>query len=198
MCGIAGCFNPQTPPDEALLRRLCGTMRQRGPDASGTFLDGPLGLAHTRLSVIDLDGGCQPMSSEDGRFTLVFNGEIFNFRELRNELEGQGESFRTKSDTEVLLKLLIREEADCIPRLNGFFAFAFYDAAKKTLLLARDYHGVKPLYYFHLPTGEFGFASRFGTLTLCPGCPTATSLPALADYLAFQYIPAPATIREGV
>ena len=198
MCGIAGCFNPQTPPDEALLRRLCGTMRQRGPDASGTFLDGPLGLAHTRLSVIDLDGGCQPMSSEDGRFTLVFNGEIFNFRELRNELEGQGESFRTKSDTEVLLKLLIREEADCIPRLNGFFAFAFYDAAKKTLLLARDYHGVKPLYYFHLPTGEFGFASRFATLTLCPGCPDEISPEALADYLAFQYIPAPATIREGV
>ena len=198
MCGIAGCFNPQTPPDEALLRRLCGTMRQRGPDASGTFLDGPLGLAHTRLSVIDLDGGCQPMSSEDGRFTLVFNGEIFNFRELRNELEGQGESFRTKSDTEVLLKLLIREEADCIPRLNGFFAFAFYDAAKKTLLLARDYHGVKPLYYFHLPTGEFGFASRFATLTLCPGCPDEISPEALADYLAFQYIPAPATIRKGV
>lgn len=198
MCGIAGCFNPQKPPDEALLRRLCGTMRQRGPDAQGIFLDGPLGLAHTRLSVIDLDGGCQPMSSDDGRFTLVFNGEIFNFRELRNELEGQGESFRTKSDTEVLLKLLIREGADCIPRLNGFFAFAFYDKTKKTLLLARDYHGVKPLYYFHLPTGEFGFASRFSTLALCPGCPEEISLEALADYLAFQYIPAPATIRKGV
>jgi len=198
MCGIAGCFNPQTPPDEALLQKLCGTMRQRGPDASGTFLDGPLGLAHTRLSVIDLDGGCQPMSSEDGRFTLVFNGEIFNFRELRNELEGRGESFRTKSDTEVLLKLLTREGADCLPCLNGFFAFAFYDKTEKRLLLARDYHGVKPLFYFHLPTGEFGFASRFSTLTLCPGCPEEISPEALADYLAFQYIPAPATIREGV
>ncbi len=198
MCGIAGCFNHQTPPDEALLRRLCGTMRQRGPDAQGVYLDAPLGLAHTRLSVIDLDGGCQPMSSEDGRFTLVFNGEIFNFRELRHEQEGQGESFRTKSDTEVLLKLLIREGADCIPRLNGFFAFAFYDASAKTLLLARDYHGVKPLFYFHLPTGEFGFASRFSTLTLCPGCPEEISLEALTDYLAFQYIPAPATIRRGV
>ena len=86
MCGIAGIFNPITPPDEALLQKLCGTMRQRGPDASGTYMDGPLGLAHTRLSVIDLDGGCQPMSSNDGRFTLVFNGEIFNFRELRAEL----------------------------------------------------------------------------------------------------------------
>ena len=198
MCGIAGCFNLKTPPDEALLQKLCGTMRQRGPDASGTHLDGPLGLAHTRLSVIDLDGGCQPMSSEDGRFTLVFNGEIFNFRELGNELEHKGETFRTKSDTEVLLKLLIREGADCLPRLNGFFAFAFYDAAEKALLLARDYHGVKPLFYFHLPTGEFGFASRFSTLTLCPGCPDEISPEALADYLAFQYIPAPATIRKGV
>ena len=198
MCGIAGCFNPKNPPDEALLRKLCGTMRQRGPDASGTYLDGALGLAHTRLSVIDLDGGCQPMRSEDGRFTLVFNGEIFNFRELRSELERQGGAFRTKSDTEVLLKLLIREGADSLPRLNGFFAFAFYDTVEKTLLLARDHHGVKPLFYFHLPTGEFGFASRFDTLTLCPGCPDEISPEALADYLAFQYIPAPATIRRGV
>jgi asparagine synthase (glutamine-hydrolysing) len=198
MCGIAGCFNPRTPPDDALLQTLCRTMRQRGPDAHGTYLDGALGLAHTRLSVIDLDGGAQPMHSDDGRYTLVFNGEIFNFRELRAKLEQAGEAFRTKSDTEVLLKLLIREGADCLPRLNGFFAFAFYDAAAKTILLARDYHGVKPLYYFHLPTGEFAFASRFETLTLCPGCPDVVSQQALADYLAFQYIPAPATIREGV
>lgn len=198
MCGIAGCFNPQSPPGEALLQSLCRTMRQRGPDAHGVYLDGALGLAHTRLSVIDLDGGAQPMHGGEGRYTLVFNGEIFNFRELRAELEQAGEAFRTKSDTEVLLKLLIREGANCLPRLNGFFAFAFYDAEGKTLLLARDCHGVKPLYYFHLPTGEFGFASRFATLTLCPGCPDQISLPALADYLAFQYIPAPATIREGV
>ena len=198
MCGIAGCFNPKTPPDEGLLQRLCATMRQRGPDTHGTYLDDALGLAHTRLSVIDLDGGSQPMHGGDGRYTLVFNGEIFNFRELRHEQEQAGEAFRTRSDTEVLLKLLIREGADCIPRLNGFFAFAFYDAAAKTLLLARDCHGVKPLYYFHLPTGEFAFASRFETLVLCPGCPKEISLSALADYLAFQYIPAPATIREGV
>lgn len=198
MCGIAGCFNPQSPPDEAFLQSLCRTMRQRGPDAHGMYQDGALGLAHTRLSVIDLDGGAQPMHGGEGRYTLVFNGEIFNFRELRAELEQAGEVFRTRSDTEVLLKLLIREGADCLPRLNGFFAFAFYDSEKKTLLIARDYHGVKPLYYFHLPTGEFGFASRFGTLTLCPGCPDKISFSALADYLAFQYIPAPATIREGV
>ncbi len=198
MCGIAGCFHPRTPPDAAFLQTLCGTMRQRGPDAHGIHLDGALGLAHTRLSVIDLDGGAQPMHGGDGRYTLVFNGEIFNSRELRHELEQADEVFHTKSDTEVLLNLLIREGADCLPRLNGFFAFAFYDATKKTLLLARDYHGVKPLYYFHLATGEFAFASRFETLTLCPGCPTSISLPALADYLAFQYIPAPATIREGV
>ena len=198
MCGIAGCFNSRTPPDAAFLQTLCGTMRQRGPDAHGIYLDGALGLAHTRLSVIDLDGGAQPMHGGDGRYTLVFNGEIFNFRELRHELEQAGEVFHTKSDTEVLLKLLIREGADCLTRLNGFFAFAFYDSEKKTLLLARDYHGVKPLYYFHLPTGEFAFASRFATLVLCPGCPETISLPALADYLAFQYIHAPATMREGV
>jgi asparagine synthase (glutamine-hydrolysing) len=198
MCGIAGCFNLKTPPDGALLQKLCSTMRQRGPDACGTHLDGALGLAHTRLSVIDLDGGAQPMHGGDGRCTLVFNGEIFNFRELRAGLEQAGEVFRTKSDTEVLLKLLVREGADCLPRLNGFFAFAFYDAAAKTLLLARDCHGVKPLYYFHLASGEFGFASRFETLALCPGCPEALSPQALADYLAFQYIPAPGTVREGV
>lgn len=198
MCGIAGCFNPKTPPDDALLHKLCGTMRQRGPDAQGVYLDGPLGLAHTRLSVIDLCGGSQPMRDETGRFALVFNGEIFNFRELRAGLERGGEVFRTNSDTEVLLKLLTREGADCIPRLNGFFAFGFYDAAEKTLLLARDRHGVKPLYYFHLPDGTLGFASRFATLTMCPGCPDEISLRALADYLAFQYIPAPDTIRSGV
>ncbi|MBR4255341.1 MAG: asparagine synthase (glutamine-hydrolyzing) [Lentisphaeria bacterium] len=198
MCGIAGCFNPRTPPDEAFLQRLCGTMRQRGPDAHGIYVDGAFGLAHTRLSVIDLDGGAQPMHGGNGRYTLVFNGEIFNFRELRHKLEQAGEAFQTKSDTEVLLKLLIREGEKCLPRLNGFFAFAFYDAAENSVLLARDYHGVKPLFYFHLPTGEFAFASRFGTLTLCPSCPDAISLQALADYLAFQYIPAPDTIREDV
>ena len=107
MCGIAGCFNPRTPPDEALLQKLCGTMRQRGPDAHDVYRNGTLGLAHTRLSVIDLDGGAQPMHGGDGRYTLVFNGEIFNFRELRAELEQAGEVFRTKSDTEVLLNLLI-------------------------------------------------------------------------------------------
>jgi len=198
MCGIAGCFNPKTPPNDVLLYELCGTMRQRGPDTQGIILDGPLGLAHTRLSVIDLCGGAQPMQDETGRFTLVFNGEIFNFRELRAGLEQGGDVFRTNSDTEVLLKLLIREGANCIPCLNGFFAFAFYDAAGKTLLLVRDRHGVKPLYYFHLPDGTFGFASRFATLTMCPGCPDEISPRALADYLAFQYIPAPDTIRTGV
>ena len=98
MCGIAGCLNPRTPPDEAFLQSICGTMRQRGPDAHDIYLDGALGLAHTRLSVIDLDGGCQPMHGGNGRYTLVFNGEIFNFRELRAELEQAGESFLTKSD----------------------------------------------------------------------------------------------------
>ena len=198
MCGIAGYYNLESPPDEASLLALCGTMRQRGPDAKGTYVDGALGLAHTRLSVIDLDGGSQPMRSPDGRFTLVFNGEIFNFRELRAELERDGDVFRTKSDTEVLLHLLMREGTDGIRRLNGFFAFAFYDAEKKTLLLARDLHGVKPLYWFHTNSGTLGFASRFDTLRLCPGCPGEISEEALANYLAFQYIPAPATILRGV
>ena len=198
MCGIAGYFNRKTPPDEATLLALCATMRQRGPDAKGTYLDGGLGLAHTRLSVIDLDGGTQPMRSPDGRHTLVFNGEIFNFRELRAEAERGGETFRTKSDTEVLLNLLIREGADGIRRLNGFFAFAFYDATERTLLLARDLHGVKPLYWFHDATGACGFASRLDTLRLCPECPGEVSPEALADYLTFQYIPAPATILRGV
>ena len=198
MCGIAGYYNRESPPDEAALLALCGTMRQRGPDAMGTYVDGALGLAHTRLSVIDLDGGAQPMHSPDGRFTLVFNGEIFNFRELKNELEHDGDVFRTKSDTEVLLHLLMREGSDGIRRLNGFFAFAFYDASEHTLLLARDLHGVKPLYWFHTNSGTLGFASRFDTLRLCPGCPGEISEDALVEYLAFQYIPAPATILRGV
>ena len=198
MCGIAGSFNRTAPPDEATLLALCNTMNQRGPDAHGTFRDGPLGLAHTRLSVIDLDGGAQPMKSPDGRYVLVFNGEIFNFRELRQEAESKGEVFRTKSDTEVLLNLLIREGADGIRRLNGFFAFAFYDSSARTLLLARDLHGVKPLYWFRTSAGSFGFASRMDTLRLCPDCPREISPEALADYLMFQYIPAPATILNGV
>lgn len=200
MSGLAGYIRKNGNADETLLLRMADAMHQRGPDDSGIFLDRNIGLAHTRLAVIDqTETGHQPFQSPDGRYTLVFNGEIFNAAELRKQVLGDY-SFRSYSDTEVLLAMLIKFgfSAETLQKLNGFFAFALYDKREKTLFLARDRFGVKPLFYF--ANGEdFAFASTLEALKHTPFFNRkAYRKDALLDFLSLQYIPREKTIYENV
>ena len=200
MCGIAGYFQfDGQPAREEILRAMAGTMIKRGPDGEGVFTDGPLGLAHRRLSIIDLEGGAQPMTTADGSLTVVFNGEIFNYREIRAELEKKNQFvFRTKSDTEVIPALYRAEGESFVQRLNGFFAFALYDWEKRKLLLARDRLGIKPLFYCRDKT-RFAFASTLNALKTLPGFDRNDLSPeAIAEFLSFQYIPGDSTVYRNV
>jgi asparagine synthase (glutamine-hydrolysing) len=144
MCGIAGYIG--LAPDEALLDRMNSAQRHRGPDGSGTYIDGPVGFAHQRLAVIDREGGHQPMGTPDGRFTLIYNGEVYNHDDLRAELQASGHAFSTRSDTEVVLHALAEWGEEALDRFNGMFALALWDRDTQTLMLARDHFGIKPLH----------------------------------------------------
>ncbi len=197
MCGIAGFVGPWT---ESLLAAMSRALRHRGPDGEGSFHDSGagIGLAHRRLSIIDLsDAAAQPMTSADGRFTITFNGEIYNYRALRGELERAGVRFRSESDTEVLLELFARHGGDCLDRLHGIFAFAVWDADRRLLFLARDHLGVKPLYWAHLADG-FLFASELKALVLCPDLPRDIDPVAVADHLGFLWTAGEATMLKSV
>jgi asparagine synthase (glutamine-hydrolysing) len=149
MCGIAGVLNlaEAPPPEESLVRRMLGMIRHRGPDEFGLYHDARIGLGSARLKIVDLSTGQQPIANEDGTLWIVFNGEIFNHVELRPELEARGHRFRTRSDTEVVLHLYEERGPACLERLNGQFAIAIWDARARTLFLARDRLGVRPLFY---------------------------------------------------
>ena len=149
MCGIAGYFNVDHAPegDLRLLEHMVWQLRHRGPDGFGFFQDSRVGLAHARLSIIDLEGGWQPITNEDESLWIVFNGEIFNYPELRQQLVARGHLFRTESDTEVILHLYEEQGADCVQELNGQFALAIYDQHRGELFLARDRMGIRPLFY---------------------------------------------------
>jgi asparagine synthase (glutamine-hydrolysing) len=197
MCGIAGFLGPWSGQ---LAEAMVAAQRHRGPDDEGCHFDAAVGLAlgHTRLSIIDLsEAAHQPMSTADGRYTISFNGEIYNYRGLRAELERAGISLRTQSDTEVLLALYVRDGASCLDRLNGIFAFAIWDSVEKRLFLARDHLGVKPLYYAVLDKG-FLFASELKALTLCADLPRDIDPVALADHLGFLWTAGEATILKAV
>src|SRR5438128_3028630 len=176
MCGVAGIFTTDEraglPEFASSIRRMTALLRRRGPDDEGFWSDpaGHLQLGFRRLSILDLTpAGHQPVVSGDGRSVIVFNGEIYNFPELRQRLEHEGVRFRSRSDTEVLLESLNRWGADALPKLNGMFAFAWYDTRERTLLLARDHAGIKPLYYFTPPTGAgLAFASHYDALLHTP------------------------------
>ncbi|CAN5786454.1 asparagine synthase (glutamine-hydrolyzing) [soil metagenome] len=195
MCGIAGFLGEG---DRADLQRMTDRIAHRGPDADGFFVSGPLHLGHRRLSIIDLAGGAQPMSTADGRFTIVFNGEIYNHVELRAELEAKGSVFQTDhSDTEVLLEGYRQHGESFVTRLNGMWAFALWDSEKRRLFLCRDRFGKKPLYWFHRG-GTFAFASELTALLQHPQSPRSLSQRALQKFFAYALIPAPHSAIEGI
>ena len=192
MCGIAG-FWLEGPQDPDILRAMTSTLAHRGPDGDGFFIEPPVGLGHRRLAIIDVEGGAQPIASEDGEIAVVFNGEIYNYRELRSELQARGHAFSTRSDTEVLVHLYEEEGEGFAARLNGIFAFALYDRARRKLLLGRDPVGVKPLYYARVPGGCL-FGSELKALEAHPAFPRALDFRALSAYLVGEYVPAPLSI----
>jgi asparagine synthase (glutamine-hydrolysing) len=200
MCGIAGIFHPDVPKpvDPARVRAMCDVLAHRGPDGSGIWTAPGIGLGHRRLSIIDLDGGAQPMASADGALVVSFNGEIYNFQEVRAELEARGHGFRTESDTEVILTAWRQWGPDCLSRFNGMFAFALYDKAAETLFLARDRLGVKPLYHAMLPDGALVFASELKGLLAHPLLRRVPDPQAADDFLAFGYVPDDSAIVAGV
>jgi len=200
MCGIAGLFyvsNPK-PVDPKRVRAMTDTLAHRGPDGSGVWTAPGVGLGHRRLSIIDLATGDQPMRSADGRLTLSYNGEIYNFREVRGELEAFGHRFRTTSDTEVILAAWRQWGPDCLSRFNGMFAFALYDEDQDCLFLARDRLGVKPLYWTTLSDDALVFASELKGLLAHPLLRREPSHRAIDDYLALGYVPDDSCMVAGV
>jgi asparagine synthase (glutamine-hydrolysing) len=200
MCGIAGIFHLTTPKpvDPARIERMCEAMVHRGPDGGGVWTAPGVGLGHRRLSIIDIAGSPQPMPSADGRSMLVFNGEIYNYRELREELRGLGATFRTDGDSEVILAAWQRWGPECLPRLNGMFAFAIYDLDARMLFLARDRLGVKPLFLAELADGSVIFASELKGLLAHPMLRREADPLAVEDYLAWGYVPDTRCIVKGV
>jgi asparagine synthase (glutamine-hydrolysing) len=202
MCGICGFVyeDGNHPVDEGRLRAMMAKLSHRGPDESGVFLGAggrEVALGHTRLSVIDLETGTQPMRSEHGRGAIVYNGEVYNFQELRREMESRGKTFRTHSDTEVILRLYEEEHERTCAHLNGQFAFAVWDDTRRELFLARDRLGEKPLFYHHAH-GRFVFASSIEALLEAGDIPREIDPVSLEIYLTFGYIPAPRTIFRDV
>ncbi|MFM8395707.1 MAG: asparagine synthase (glutamine-hydrolyzing) [Acidobacteriota bacterium] len=194
MCGIAGIVSlAQDGVNNESLRAMSGVMIHRGPDGDGLWTDSRVGLAHLRLAIIDLSSGDQPMVDESGSLVVVFNGEIYNFQDLRAELSGRGRVFRTNSDTEVLLHGYHEWGRELVNRLNGMFAFAIYDRQQGRVFIARDRLGVKPLYYFQ-DRRHFAFASELGGLMASGLVPREIDQTALDLYLHYQYIPPPYTI----
>ncbi len=200
MCGIAGLFYPGLPKpiDPARIVAMSDAQAHRGPDGSGVWCVAGVGLGHRRLAIIDLEGGVQPMALPDQSLAVTFNGEIYNFREVRAELEALGARFVTDSDTEVLLHGWRAWGPDLLARLNGMFAFALYDATTQNLFLARDRFGVKPLHYAELADGAVAFASELKGLLAHPLLRRAADFRAVEDYLALGYVPDDACIVAGV
>src|SRR6187551_436720 len=195
MCGICGMAvaGRGAVADADAVKRMNGRLVHRGPDSEGFFHDGGVALAMRRLSIIDLEHGDQPISNEDGSVVVVQNGEIYNYRELRQELERRGHRFATASDTEVLVHLYEEHGDEFVERLRGMFALALWDGRQRRLLLARDRFGIKPLYY-RVAGGGLSFASELKALLEQPGFSRQMDPRAVAAYLAFNSIPAPLTI----
>jgi asparagine synthase (glutamine-hydrolysing) len=198
MCGIAGIFNRDgSAIDRGILEAMTNSIAHRGPDGSGYLVDGEIGLGHRRLSIIDLGGGSQPMGNEDGHLQIVFNGEIYNFVELRAQLESLGHSFSTNSDTETIVHAYEQWGAECTTRLNGIFSFAIWDKIQRELFLARDHLGVKPLYYTAI-ADRILFASEIKALLRDAACSRDVDMEALGELFTFRAVPAPKTLFKSI
>ncbi|MBW3011961.1 asparagine synthetase B, partial [Candidatus Woesearchaeota archaeon] len=194
MCGIAG-FNWD---DKKLVMKMAAVQKHRGPDDSGFYNDKNVSLGHSRLSIIDLsEKGKQPMSNEDGSLLVVYNGEIYNFQEIRNDLEKKGHKFSSKTDTEVIVHAYEEYGASCLDYFNGMFAFCIYDMNKKQLFLARDRIGIKPLYYY-FNKGKFIFASEIKAIVECSDVERKVNIDAFNNFISLRYNPIKETIFEGV
>jgi len=195
MCGITGILKHDGGSvDEGVLAAMTTRLAHRGPDQHGYFTGPGVGIGHRRLSIIDLSAGRQPMRSADDMVVLTFNGEIYNYRELRAELATHGHAFDSDSDTEVLLHAWLEWGEDCVQRLRGMFAFGVWDARRQSLFLARDRLGIKPIYYGHAADGSFLFASELKALCVHPAFKDAIDPLAVEDYFAFGYVPEPRSI----
>lgn len=199
MCGIAGLYlkDPSATVAESTVKSMCDAIIHRGPDDEGIYVSGPFGMGMRRLSIIDLDGGHQPMFSAGGKIAMVFNGEIYNFQEIRTELQALGYEFQTHSDTEVLVHGYDAWGAQLCERLNGMFAFSVWDERTHTLALVRDHIGIKPLYLFE-DESIIAWASEVKSLLVLPQVQRKADRTALCEYLRFGYVPAPRTLFEGV
>jgi asparagine synthase (glutamine-hydrolysing) len=199
MCGITGVYDPRgAPVDQEVLERMTRAIAHRGPDGHGTWGDAGVGLGNRRLAIIDLSGaGAQPMLDDSGDLVITYNGEVYNFRELRAELEGLGRRFRSHSDTEVILHAYAEWGRKCLDRLNGMFAFAIWNRRTRTLFLARDRYGVKPLYYTTVGSTVL-FGSEIKSFLEHPSFRVDVSLPHLLEYFTFQNVFSDGTLFSGV
>ena len=199
MCGICGKLNldQNRSVDPALIQAMLDTIRHRGPDDQGVYFAGQVGLGHRRLSIIDLNTGHQPLSNEDGTVWIVFNGEIYNFQELRTFLLSKGHTFKTKTDTEVIVHLYEELGPECLEKLRGMFAFAIWDEKTKTLFLARDRVGIKPLYYC-LTDHSLLFASEIKAILADPAVHRQIAPEIIDRFLTFLYLPGEETLLKGI
>jgi asparagine synthase (glutamine-hydrolysing) len=199
MCGICGklFFDKNRIVDEPALRKMMDVMRYRGPDDEGIYLSGGIGLGHVRLSIIDLNTGKQPIGNENGKIWIVFNGEIYNYQELRTDLALKGHVFQTQTDTEVIVHAYEEYGEDCLSKLRGMFAFAIWDASSETLFLARDRVGIKPLYYF-LDGQQIVFGSEMKAILTDPAVPRNLNLPIIDRFLTYFYVPGKDTLFRGI
>src|SRR5262245_46400277 len=199
MCGIAGVVYaaPHRPVSAEVLGAMGASIAHRGPDAEGIWREPGIGLVHRRLSILDLEGGNQPIGNEDGSIQVIFNGEIYNFHELRRDLEARGHLFRTRSDTEVLVHLYEEHAEGLVERLRGMFAFALWDRKKKKLLLARDRLGIKPLYVYR-DHEKLLFGSELKAILAYPGVPRNLDVVALENYLAYGIVTGSRSIFQGI
>ncbi len=199
MCGIAGFVHLDgAPASPATLERMMDAVAHRGPDGEGAFIEGPAALGHRRLAIIDLsEAGSQPMHSPDGRYVLTYNGEVFNYRELRKELESAGCQFRSRTDSEVVLRAYAAWGPACLERFNGMFAFAIWDRVRQSLFIARDRYGIKPVYYA-MAGGVFAFGSEVKAILEVPGMRRGLDREALLEYFTFQNYLTNRTLFAGV
>ncbi len=198
MCGIGGCLDFNRPTPSGVLAAMARALGRRGPDSQGVFTDGPCGLAHARLSIIDVEGSPQPMTAAESGMTIVYNGEVYNYRELRNQLRALGEPLHTRGDTEALLRWLGREWIDALPRFNAMFAFAVWDKRRERLLLARDAIGEKPLFYATPEPGVLVFGSEVKAVLEHPAVTRTLDEDALRQALRFRAVYGEATLHRGV